>query len=311
MIARFMYLFVVLVWATTPLAIKLGGDSFSALGGLSLRIMIAVAVGCTLGWLVGYKGLNLRDHWLFYLAASVSIFPNMGLVYLAAELVPSGLISLLFGLSPFIIALLTKPVLGESVLVPRKVFAIFLACVGLAFIFYDQLKVDTGSALGIFYLLVGNLLFGLSALWVKKLNRTLSLPISEQALGSMVFALPAMLLTWYLVAEPGPVEVSIVSLGSLFYLSIIGSLGGLVAYYFILKHMTVEVVSLIPLITPVLAMILGVIVLDESVTFGMICGALVIISALAIHQQLWTLFYSRPEEPALSLEQELGTSRTL
>jgi len=311
MIVRLMYLFVILVWATTPLAIKLGGESFSALGGLSLRIMIALVVGCSFGWLVGYRGLKLRKHWLFYLAASVSIFPNMGLVYMAAEMVPSGLISLLFGLSPFIIALLTKPVLGESVLVPRKLFAVFLACLGLAFIFYDQLKVDTGSALGVFYLVVANLLFGLSALWVKKLNKTMVMPISEQALGSMVFALPGMLITWYIVAEPGVVEVSFVSLVSLIYLAIIGSLGGLVAYYFILKHMTVEAVSLIPLITPVLAMILGVVILDESATFGMVCGALIIITALAIHQRLWSIFYSKPEVTAVSIDQALNSSRTL
>lgn len=311
MVVKLVYLFVILVWATTPLAIKLGGDSLSALGGLSLRIMLAVVVGCTLGWFFGYRGLKFRQHWLFYLAASISIFPNMGLVYLAAELVPSGLISLLFGMSPFIIALLTKPILGESVLGPRKIFAVSLAFVGLAFIFYDQLNVGPGGALGVLYLVIGNLLFALSALWVKLLNRTMTMPISEQALGSMVFALPGMLVTWFLIGEPEALRISSTSLVSLLYLSLVGSLGGLAAYYFILRHMTVEVVSLIPLITPVLAMILGVVVLDESATLGMVIGALTIISALAIHQELWTLLYRKPGATDASIEQELSSSRPL
>ena len=62
---------------------------------------------------------------------------------------------------------------------------------------------------------------------------------------------------------------------------------GFVAYYSILKHMAVETVSLIPFITPVLAIVLGVLVANETVTVAILLGASLIFLALAIHQGFW------------------------
>ena len=127
MLVRLTYVLVIFIWATTPLAIKLGGDSLAPIAGLTLRIALAFAVGsviCTLG---GFAGLSIRRHWKLYFAASISLFPNMALVYFAAGYLSSGLIALLFGLTPFFTAVLAKPILGENLLQPRKVFAIALA----------------------------------------------------------------------------------------------------------------------------------------------------------------------------------------
>ncbi|MFT6579484.1 MAG: drug/metabolite transporter (DMT)-like permease [Zhongshania sp.] len=71
------------------------------------------------------------------------------------------------------------------------------------------------------------------------------------------------------------------------YLSLFASLVGFVAYYSILKHMAVETVSLIPFITPIMAILLGVMLADEVVSVAMLVGAGLILLALAIHQGFW------------------------
>ena len=293
MLPQLTYFLVIIIWATTPLAIKLGGESFAPLAGLSLRIGLAFLVGsaiCTIG---GYAGLNIKRHWKLYAVASISLFPNMALVYTAATYIPSGLIALLFGLTPFYSALLSQPLLGEGDLPPRKLVAIAIAVLGLGLIFVDRSSLNAESAIGILLMLISNLLFSGSALWVKKINRTLSVGPVEQALGAMVFSLPGLFITWFVVVGVDPVNVSSTSLVSLLYLAFCGSLLGFVAYYYILNQFTAEAVSLIPLITPVLAMMLGVIVLDEQLTPAMIIGAGLIISALAIHQRLWHVLMQR------------------
>ncbi|MEZ5530082.1 MAG: DMT family transporter [Porticoccaceae bacterium] len=296
MLVQLAYLLVILVWSTTPLSIKLGGESFSPMAGLSLRIMLAFLLGsiiCTIG---GYAGLNIRRHWKIYTAASVSLFPNMALVYMAADYISSGLISLMFGLSPFVTALLTRPILGESVLQPRKLLAIGLAFVGLIFIFFDRLNMGEDGAIGIGLMLLSNLSFSASALWVKRLSRTMTVPAFEQTLGAMAFSLPGMLITWVAVFGVEPINPTPVGLASLLYLTLFASLVGFVAYYHILNQLAVETVSLIPLITPVLAMVLGVFAVDEVVTPPMILGAGLILAALVIHQKLWVLL-ARSKKP--------------
>ena len=287
MLPQFAYLLVIMIWATTPLAIKLGGESFAPLAGLSLRIALAFIVGsaiCTLG---GYTGLNIRQHWKLYAVASISLFPNMALVYTAATYISSGLIALLFGLTPFYTAVLSKPLLGESNLQPRKVVAIAIAVVGLGLIVADSISLGANTTGGVLLMLLSNLLFSGSALWVKRINLTLSVAPVEQALGAMAFSLPGLLISWLLVVGYDLVQPSPTALVSLLYLTLCGSLLGFVAYYYILNQFTAETVSLIPLITPVLAMILGVMIADEQVTFVMIVGAALIIGALTIHQQPW------------------------
>ncbi|WP_373090304.1 DMT family transporter [Zhongshania sp.] len=287
MLVRFTYLLVIAIWATTPLAIKLGGDSLTPIAGLTLRIALAFMVGsliCTIG---GYAGLAIRRHWKLYAAASISLFPNMALVYIAAQSISSGLIALLFGLTPFFTAVLAKPILGENMLQPRKLLGIGLALGGLACIFFDKAAVTAGSYLGISLMLVSNCLFSVSALWVKKLNAQMAVEPTEQALGAMAFALPGMVLSWIFWFGIEPLSLSLSSLGSLLYLSLFGSLVGFVAYYSLLKNLAVETVSLIPLITPILAMVIGVFVADESVSLLMMMGAGLILVALAIHQNFW------------------------
>lgn len=293
MLPQLTYALVIIIWATTPLAIKLGGESFTPLSGLSLRIALAFLVGSALCTIVGYAGLNIRRHWTLYTAASISLFPNMVLVYTAATYIPSGLIAVLFGLTPFYSALLSRPLLGEGDLQPRKLLAIAIAVVGLGLIFVDRSSLGAGSTTGIVLMLISNLLFSGSALWVKRISRTLSVAPAEQALGAMVFSLPGLFISWFVVAGFEPVQVSPVSLMSLLYLALCGSLLGFVAYYYILNHFTVETVSLIPLITPVLAMVLGMLVADEQITAAMIVGACLIIVALTIHQRLWHVIFRR------------------
>ena len=278
------YILVILIWATTPLSIKLGGESLPPMAGLSLRILLAFFVGslvCTLG---GYAGLNIRQHWKIYAVASVGIFPNMALVYLAAQMISSGLIALLFGLSPFFFAILARFMLGDTSLRPRKLIAIALAVGGLVLIMYDSVAISQNGAMGIFLMLLSNLIFAVSSLWVKKLNMTLAVPPLEQALGAMAFSLPGMLLSWVFVFGVEPVVFTTVSLASLLYLALVASLIGFVGYYYILKHLAAETVSLITLITPVLAMLLGVLVADEVLSAQMVAGASLILLALASYQ---------------------------
>ena len=120
----------------------------------------------------------------------------------------------------------------------------------------------------------------------------------------MAFALPGMLLSWVFVVGVEPIVFSPVSLASLLYLALFASLVGFAAYYFILREMSVEAVSLIPLITPVLAMTAGVLVNDEQVSTGMFVGAGMILFGLAIHSEFNPLRLLRRQETALAAVKE-------
>ena len=56
----------------------------------------------------------------------------------------------------------------------------------------------------------------------------------DQTIGTMTFALPGLLLAWYLLDGQLAVDFSMTSLWSLLYLSIVASLIGFVAFFYVL-----------------------------------------------------------------------------
>ncbi|MDU0354828.1 DMT family transporter [Paraglaciecola aquimarina] len=72
---------------------------------------------------------------------------------------------------------------------------------------------------------------------------------------------------------------------SIVYLGIFGSLIGFVCYFYILQKLTTANVSLITMMTPVFAILLGNGLNNEVITIHVLLGASAIIVGLALYQQ--------------------------
>jgi drug/metabolite transporter (DMT)-like permease len=219
-----------------------------------------------------------------YMAAGVSLFPNMPLVYMAADYIPSGLISIMFALNPFITGLFASVFLQEKQLTPLRVAGLLLALAGLGIVFMDQLRLGEDALLGMGLMVGSCLLFSASSVWTKKLGKRFTLPPLEQAVGSMLFALPGLAVCWLLLDAHQVPVFSATSLWALAYLAVIGSVAGFVAFYHILHHMSMSSVALIPLITPVLAVALGNLLAGEVISAQTLLGGALIVVALALYQ---------------------------
>jgi drug/metabolite transporter (DMT)-like permease len=283
MLAIATYLLVILIWSTTPLAIKWGNDSMSPISAVSLRISLAVMIAMILALVFRRYSVFDRKYYPGYLAGSVGIFPNLALVYYAAETIPSGLIAVLFGLSPFITGIAAHFWLDENLLTPRKCIALMLALSGLVVIFLGQMAIGEGATRGVLLMVGSATLFSISSVWVKRLGNDVPVHAFDQTIGTMTFALPGLLLAWYLLDGQLAADFSMTSLWSLLYLAIVASLIGFVGFFYVLTRLGVGPVSLIPLITPVLALWIGSVMAGESVTLNTKLGTLLILSGLFVY----------------------------
>lgn len=284
------YGLVVIIWSTTPLAIQWSSDSVSFIAAATLRMALAASLALVLLAALRRQLFKLPAAWQVYLAASFGIFPTMPVVYWSAQFIPSGLIAVLFALSPFVTGGLSAVILGQNPFNPRRVIALLVALAGLLVIFWDQLQVDRQSAYGIGGILLSCLLFSLSSVSLKRLDRGTG-PL-EQTAGALLFALPGLLLCWWLLDGQWPSGFSSKSLAGLLYLAILGSLLGFTLFYFILGKLSPSAVSLITLMTPVLALLIGALFAGESVSGRLGLGALLVLAALLTYLDLdvrrWT-----------------------
>lgn len=277
------YLVVVAVWSTTPLFVYLSTLAFPAELAGGLRMAAAAVIAHALLWATGGSLPRTGAALLTYAVMTPGIFGAMYLTYLVADRVPTGLISVLFGLSPVITAVFAR-LLGTDPLpsLPRLASAL-VALGGLMFLTgastTEGTQVDT-LALGV--LLLAVLLFSVSAVLVRKLGS--GLDALAQTTGALWISLPFYTLAWLLHGAPLPAfgsESFTQSLLAIAYLALFGSVVGFVCYYQVLKQMPAASAALITVITPVFALGIGAVFNGEQFTGAMLSGAALVIAGVA------------------------------
>jgi len=78
-----------------------------------------------------------------------------------------------------------------------------------------------------------------------------------------------------------PVVWTLASVGSLAYLSVFGSALTFTLYYWLLRHVRASRVALIAYATPVIAVVTGVVFLEEPLTSRFVLGGVLVIAGVA------------------------------
>lgn len=276
------YLTVILIWSTTPLAIKWSAEGFGFSFGVLARMTIAFIVCFAL-----IKILKIAMPWhqsarRTYFGAGTFIYCMMSLSYWGSQFIPSGLISVIFGLVPIVTGLLAAVWLKEKSLTPVKLTGLMLGFFGLYFIFGVAGDLGNSAIYGIVAILLAVVFHSVSIVWLKSLNS--NLPSLSITTGGLMYALPFYALTWFLADGTLPSEIPINALLSTVYLGVIGSVLGFVLFVYVVKHVEASQVALITLITPVLALLLGSILNNEQIQFSTYMGAISITLGLLVYQ---------------------------
>ncbi len=279
------YLGIIVIWSTTPLAIQWSSEGVGFLFGVTVRMLIALVVCLFL-----LRVLKISMRWqgkegMTYLASSLGIYFAMISVYWGAQFIPSGLISVLYGLLPIATAVISAIWFRESLYQPARIFSLVLGVLGLYVIFNPTFDLDgkNNLLLGALGVLISVVIHAISMVWIKKIAADEVNPLAMTA-GGLVIATPLYVLTWGVADAQWPDSVLPTVMYSIVYLSVIGSVVGFVLYYYVLKKLAAAVVSLITLVTPVCALVLGYWVNNERLEAYMIFGVILIMLALITHQ---------------------------
>ena len=102
--------------------------------------------------------------------------------------------------------------------------------------------------------------------------------------GALAVALPFFAATWLLSDGQMPTHIPERAAAAIVYLGLFGSVVGFVLYYYMIKHMEAAQVALIPLVTPVLALLLGHALNAEPIPLNVWLGTASIMLGLSLHQ---------------------------
>jgi drug/metabolite transporter (DMT)-like permease len=273
------YLGIVLIWSTTPLAIKWSGEGVGYLFGVTGRMVIGVILALLVLRLMGLSLVWHKRARHTYLAAGLGIFIAMTAVYWASQFIPSGWVSVLYGLSPIFTGLMARIWLQESGLNLQRFLAVLIALAGLGTIFSVGVDLGVGFVLGLSGVLISVITHSASAVWIKRIDARLhGLVVTA---GGLMVAVPLFLLSWFLQGQSWPVIIESRALMSIIYLGVVGSVLGFALYFYLLRHVETTKVALITLITPVIALLAGSWLNAEQVDAKVWLGTVLIMFGLA------------------------------
>ena len=253
---------VIIIWSTTPLMIQWSSEGTGYLFGVSSRMLLGAIVSTVLLLALARKISWKPQAVKTYVAAGLGIYGAMTTVYWGAQFIPSGLISVLFGLTPIFTGVLAAFWLNERSHTSNKLLGVALGITGLIVIFGNGIEFGNDAIKGILAVLLSVVLDSISAVWVKGIGA--KLPAMDVTHGGLLIAAPLYLLTWFSYDGTIPEQVSTRALMAILYLSVFGSVLGFFLYYYILKHIDAGRVALATLITPVTALLLGQLLNNES-----------------------------------------------
>ena len=276
------YAAVVIVWSTTPLGVVWSSETVPPVMAALLRMSIAAVVGLLiLKWRRIHLPWNKQAMYV-YGCSVLGIFGAMLCTYLAARTISSGLISVIFGLSPLFSGLIAQRILGDSSFTKMRWLATFIAVAGLVVICAnDVMNTDNGWS-GIALVLTAVILFSVSGVLVKRSD--LRLHPFATTVGALLLSLPLYGIMTIIIDTPIVVtEWGARSIMPIVYLALFGSLVGFVSYFYVLQKLAPSTVALVTLITPVFAILLGTLLNGETVGLSLIIGATGVVIGLAIY----------------------------
>jgi drug/metabolite transporter (DMT)-like permease len=280
---RLVWLLLCLIWGSTWLFIKLGLEDLPPLTFAGIRFVIASLI--LLGLLkIRRQSLPTsgRDWMLLAGVGVMSFTMNYGLVFWGEQYISSGLAALLQATTPAFGLVIAHFYLPDEKMSPAKIIGVLIGVIGVGVIFSSQLSVAGPKALA------GSLALLLSAVFVAYSNVIVKaeckhLEPTVLAAGQMMCGLvPLLLVGIPLEGNPFKFHWTPMAIVALFYLAIVGSVIAFVLYYWLMKKMDVTKTLLIALVTPVVAVILGMIVLKERLEWRTLLGGAMIISGIAL-----------------------------
>ena len=250
--------------------------------GAALRFLVATA----LLWLYAiYKKTPLpasgKEWGAVLLVGSLSNGISFGVVYWTSKYIPSGLGAVVFGTMPLWTAIISHWVFTSQKLSPMRIFGIVLGIIGIATIYYPQFSLlDSTHLWAMAIFLIAPIVSGISTVITKRSTQS----VAPLMLNSITTGVGCLILGFIaLIAEPWQaVSFNFTHLWTIGYLAIIGTIVTFGIYFRLMKETSAVTMSYVAIITPVIAVILGWLILNEQFDYYSLAGSAFVICGVAL-----------------------------
>jgi drug/metabolite transporter (DMT)-like permease len=282
-LAGLVWLTLCAIWGSTWLAIKLGLRDLPPITFAGIRFALAGALLFAIIWLRGTSLPRSRRDWILLAYTGLqTITINYALVFWGEQYISSGLAALLSATVPLFGLPLAHRYLQSEPLTLLKVAGVVLGLVGVAIIFSGELGIGGPIA---FWASVGIIVAALVTAHAGVLIKAGGTHIEPSVMAGVQMVggcIPLLVVGIALEGSPLRFHWTPLAVATLAYLTIVGSVIAFLMYYWLIRHTEVSRVLMIPLVTPLIAVLFGVFFGGETVGWHTALGGMAIIGGVAL-----------------------------
>jgi drug/metabolite transporter (DMT)-like permease len=265
-----------ILWGTTWMASKIGVKHMPALQLSGLRHLIGG--GMYVIYFLLFKKMFPKKHQLIQILwMSILMFVlSNGLSVLSVVYMPSGLGAVVGAIAPIWVVLFSVFIFKRIKIKPQTVIGIFIGFFGVVITFYEFLGdiLHSNFSLGIIFGVISSITWALGTLFTSKQTKDMD---PYFALGWQMF-ISGLILNAISFSSGNFVsyaEIPLEGWYSIAYLVLIGSVIAFGAYIFALKRLPATLVSIHSYINPIVAILIGSLIMNEELTLFIFTGTII------------------------------------
>lgn len=271
------------IWGTTWIFIKVGLEDLPPISFAAARFLLAIVI---LSVIVKIQKIPLprtpREWRLVVLTGILQFSINYGMVFWSEQYITSGLAAVLQAMITVFGLILAWIFLPNERITKLKIFAVLIGIVGVAVIFYDQLKVQSLMAfLGCVGIVVGSYAAAQASILIK--SKGGAMHPAALVFGQMICGLP-LIVIYSLTVEGNPLTFHWTwrAVICILYLTVLGTIAAFWLYYWLLSKIESTKAMMISLVTPLIAVVIGAVTIGETLPPQTGVGGSLIIASIGL-----------------------------
>ncbi|MEE9443750.1 MAG: DMT family transporter [candidate division Zixibacteria bacterium] len=275
------YIFLCIVWGTTWLAMKIGLQEMPPLLGAFVRMLLAALI------LIIYNQItaqSLQGNWKDKLKIA---WPGLfiygvpyALIYYGMQYVNSGMAAIFFATLPLFVVPFVPLMVKSEIITFQSVIGVIIGFAGVIVIFNGSISLDENSILGAILLLIASSISGFFTVYLKAyLSKA---PIAPMLAWHFAIGGTFLLLLSTATENWSGNYFNFTVIGSILYLTVFGSILGFAGFYWLIRRISTLKISMVAFITPITALIVGYLILNETLGLYDGLGSTLVLASILI-----------------------------
>ncbi|MCW3087736.1 MAG: Drug/metabolite-transporting permease [Sediminibacterium sp.] len=271
-----------IIWGTTWVASKIGVQKAPALEVASIRQFIGGALYVLFFVFIKKQPLPTLKQmgWLTFMGILMFVSAN-GIATLGLKYVSSGLGALIAALYPLCVVLIEYVFYRNRNITLLTFTGIILGIAGIGVVFYDDAfhNRSEGYIWGVLYSLIAMITWSVATIFIARRKADINPYYAtgwQMLTGSFILFLVVMITGDHIPVSAIPAQ----TWGALVYLVLAGSIFTFVAFIYSMKHLEPAIASLYAYVNPIVAILVGALVVNEKLTVNILIGSLITLAGV-------------------------------